>query len=530
MIALVAERKGRRRRRRHGDHARPPAPRGGGRARSARPAPASASSPTATSRRRCSRSSERRRRRPAVGDRRHARGRALGRGDQVHRRPAPRPAVAARRRRAPGRDRRRLRPRRGARRRRLVAGDDVFFAATGVTDGDLLQGVRYRGDGHATTESLVMRSRSGTVRTVQRPPRPREAARGHRRPLRVAPAVTRSAQVAGRRRDRLHRRPARPRAARGRTSTCAAWSREPGEGRRPRADRRARSSAATCWSRRRSAPALDGDRASPTTSSTRWAAAPARRLRRPRRARRAATSPPPRRAGGVERLVYLGGLGEPGSEHLRSRHETAEILERVGRAAHLLPRRGRDRRRQRVVPDRLLPRQAPAGDGHARAGSRPGRSRSRSPTWSPTCAPRLDVEAAAGREIEIGGPEVDHLRRDDGGDGAGARPPPAAPDPGAAADAAALVAVDRPRDAGRRRRRAAADRGPGDRDGRRRPAPGWSCSRSSRRRSTQAMRAARLPSTATRPSPAARRRWLGEGPGALLLDACRCRGARSAAR
>jgi fructose-1,6-bisphosphatase II len=50
---------------------------------------------------------------------------------------------------------------------RLVVGKDVFFAATGVTDGDLLQGVRYLDDGHATTESLVMRSRSGTVRTVQ---------------------------------------------------------------------------------------------------------------------------------------------------------------------------------------------------------------------------------------------------------------------------------------------------------------------------------------------------------------------------
>ncbi len=48
---------------------------------------------------------------------------------------------------------------------RLVSGDDVFFAASGVTDGDLLEGVRYRG-GKATTESLVMRSRSGTVRTV----------------------------------------------------------------------------------------------------------------------------------------------------------------------------------------------------------------------------------------------------------------------------------------------------------------------------------------------------------------------------
>jgi len=45
-------------------------------------------------------------------------------------------------------------------------GEDVFFSATGVTDGDVLQGVRYRGNG-ATTESLVMRSRSGTVRRVQ---------------------------------------------------------------------------------------------------------------------------------------------------------------------------------------------------------------------------------------------------------------------------------------------------------------------------------------------------------------------------
>ena len=47
----------------------------------------------------------------------------------------------------------------------LCSGEDVFFSATGVTDGDVLQGVRYRGTG-ATTESLVMRSRSGTVRRV----------------------------------------------------------------------------------------------------------------------------------------------------------------------------------------------------------------------------------------------------------------------------------------------------------------------------------------------------------------------------
>jgi fructose-1,6-bisphosphatase II len=48
----------------------------------------------------------------------------------------------------------------------LVAGDDVFFSATGVTDGDVLQGVRYQGSRGATTESIVMRSRSGTVRRV----------------------------------------------------------------------------------------------------------------------------------------------------------------------------------------------------------------------------------------------------------------------------------------------------------------------------------------------------------------------------
>ncbi len=48
----------------------------------------------------------------------------------------------------------------------LIAGDDVFFSATGITDGDVLQGVRYPSAGGATTESLVMRTRSGTVRRI----------------------------------------------------------------------------------------------------------------------------------------------------------------------------------------------------------------------------------------------------------------------------------------------------------------------------------------------------------------------------
>ena len=47
----------------------------------------------------------------------------------------------------------------------LVSGDDVFFAATGISDGELLQGVRYWGDG-ASTQSLVMRSKSGTIRII----------------------------------------------------------------------------------------------------------------------------------------------------------------------------------------------------------------------------------------------------------------------------------------------------------------------------------------------------------------------------
>ncbi|GAA3459758.1 class II fructose-bisphosphatase [Saccharothrix longispora] len=47
----------------------------------------------------------------------------------------------------------------------LVRGDNVFFCATGVTDGDLVRGVHYRAGG-CTTQSIVMRSKSGTVRMI----------------------------------------------------------------------------------------------------------------------------------------------------------------------------------------------------------------------------------------------------------------------------------------------------------------------------------------------------------------------------
>ncbi len=48
----------------------------------------------------------------------------------------------------------------------LVKDDDVFFAMTGVTDGELVRGVRYTNRG-AETESLMMRSRSGTIRRIE---------------------------------------------------------------------------------------------------------------------------------------------------------------------------------------------------------------------------------------------------------------------------------------------------------------------------------------------------------------------------
>lgn len=47
----------------------------------------------------------------------------------------------------------------------LVRGDDIFFAATGITDGDMLRGVRYRGR-TAETHSLVMRGITGTIRNI----------------------------------------------------------------------------------------------------------------------------------------------------------------------------------------------------------------------------------------------------------------------------------------------------------------------------------------------------------------------------
>mgnify|MGYP001218789987 FL=1 len=48
----------------------------------------------------------------------------------------------------------------------LVKGDDAIFAASGITDGELLKGVQYKG-AYGTTHSLVMRAKSGTVRFIE---------------------------------------------------------------------------------------------------------------------------------------------------------------------------------------------------------------------------------------------------------------------------------------------------------------------------------------------------------------------------
>jgi fructose-1,6-bisphosphatase II len=47
----------------------------------------------------------------------------------------------------------------------LVSGENIFFCATGVTSGDLVRGVHYRAGG-AYTQSIVMRSKSGTIRVI----------------------------------------------------------------------------------------------------------------------------------------------------------------------------------------------------------------------------------------------------------------------------------------------------------------------------------------------------------------------------
>jgi fructose-1,6-bisphosphatase II len=49
----------------------------------------------------------------------------------------------------------------------LAKGEEVYFAATGISDGELLKGVRYTGNNMARTHSVVMRSKTGTIRFME---------------------------------------------------------------------------------------------------------------------------------------------------------------------------------------------------------------------------------------------------------------------------------------------------------------------------------------------------------------------------
>ena len=144
---------------------------------------------------------------------------------------------------------------------------------------------------------------------------------------------------------------------------------------------------------------------SPTTSSTRWAAAPTSDFaaRDSTRARR--TSPPPRpRPGCGGSSTWAASARAPST--WRSRHATAETLRAGERPGRLLPRRRRDRRRQRVVPHRLLPGPAPAADGDADAGSRPATQPIAVDDVVAYLAAAADLDAPLDRELQIGGPDV----------------------------------------------------------------------------------------------------------------------------
>ena len=106
------------------------------------------------------------RHRHAGRHRRHPRGHHHRRGDPLHGRRHPGRAGPDRRRRTPEGHRRGHDLDRVLHTEDLVSGENVFFSATGVTDGDLLKGVRYFGGG-CTTQSIVMRSKSGTVRMIE---------------------------------------------------------------------------------------------------------------------------------------------------------------------------------------------------------------------------------------------------------------------------------------------------------------------------------------------------------------------------
>ena len=178
------------------------------------------------------------------------------------------------------------------------------------------------------------------------------------------------------------------------------------------------------------------------------------------------------REAGVERVIYLGGLGERGDLQAPQRPpRDGEGARRRGPAADLLPRRDGDRAGERVL--RAAARRSSSGCRCCRrpTGCTRRRSRSAPRTSSTTCARRSTCPESAGREIEIGGPQVvSHLELVNEM-ARGARPQAAAPDRDVGRDRAAgdRRRRRRRRDLGRPRDRLADQPRADDADGRPRP-------------------------------------------------------------
>ena len=233
------------------------------------------------------------------------------------------------------------------------------------------------------------------------------------------------------RRDRLHRRAAGRRAARRRLPGALPRA-DPGQARRRAlvgpgrggAGRRARAT-----SPRRAATGVDAVYYLVHTIGG------SSRLDRAATGRRPRTSATPRPRPASRRIVYLGGLGDEATEelspHLASRHEVGRVLADGPvpvtelRAAVIIGSGSASFEMLRYLVERA------AGDGDAALGARPGASRSRSATCCATSSACSAGPTAAGRVLEIGGPDVlsygemmQHLRR-------GGRAARAPPDPGA---------------------------------------------------------------------------------------------------
>ena len=174
---------------------------------------------------------------------------------------------------------------------------------------------------------------------------------------------------------------------------------------------------------------------------------------------------------GVERVVYLGGLGDERSEHLRSRAATAATLAREGpplvyfRAAMVIGAGSESYRTVRYLVERLPAMIAPAWL----------RNRTQPIAiddvleYLAQAAERPDVAAG---EVQIGGPDVLTYSERAGADGGCPRQAPPAAAPGALPHPGPVVALDRPGHAGGHGRRAAARGEPRERDHRHRPGAG----------------------------------------------------------